>query len=45
LILGDVGDRTSITLLRPGTNSADFGKDAISAIEQIERRLAHPLQR
>jgi len=39
--LADVGDRTSIALLRSVTDDIEFGKDAINAIQQIERRSAY----
>jgi len=41
-ILGDIGDRTSITHIRPWTASSVYGKDAIRAIEQIELRETRP---
>lgn len=37
-ILGLIGDRKSISLLRSWTESTTYGKDAIHAIEQIEGR-------
>jgi hypothetical protein len=39
-ILGDIGDRESIALLRPWADSLTYGKTAIRAIEQIEQRVA-----
>jgi hypothetical protein len=36
--LGDIGDRKTIAVLRPWTESSLYGKDAIRAIEQIEQR-------
>jgi hypothetical protein len=36
--LGDIGDRESIALLRPWTDSTIYGKGAIRSIERIEQR-------
>jgi hypothetical protein len=38
--LGDIGNRESIDRLRPFTNHPVHGRDAIQAIEEIEKRLA-----
>lgn len=41
-MLADIGDRESIILLKPWTESATYGKDVICAIEQIEQRESGP---
>jgi hypothetical protein len=38
--LGDIGDRSTISLLRPWTESKEYGTDTIRAIEKIENRVA-----
>jgi hypothetical protein len=38
--LGDIGDRSTISLLQPWTESKEYGTDTIRAIGKIESRVA-----